>query len=744
MKEKVLSMLTALTLLLSLCVPAFAAEDTGATLGGATTQDWYYNAARWAIGSDVAESGDKTGNTLPAADWAKMLRTVYGRTDIPEESGMLLRAGAVSSLYSLFGSGEKAVAAPFADVPEDDANYDAVLWARAKGITNGTDENLFAPSEALTLGQAVTMLYRWRMAQDGFVEIETPVFRKALTAETVALRFYADAPNVPYIGVGRFYSLMLPGKTLRIEKTGESAYTLTNDNGSASADTAAETFSSDNYVAFTNQMELVQQGAPNVYLDGYGFARVDHNEYDKDPARVTLRFADYGIDLRGDDAEVYFPFQTLADMFSEIGYHYAAYNGVNVYVNEDNQLPTMYNRDEHYYDSILSMTYRPADLASFGYREMCFAIDHFFGMPGATTLERKCDLAGVGLDKALERYGESGLLTRKQLCSTDMSQYQLGLSRLSLLLYDKGHTLIEPFVLNKSINARYKEDTSILNDLVPDYQETDRMKTGSNTTALMETRTPIYDPDMKIEDSYYKGTTYIKYKDTVICVFNSFMKEDYDEWQAFYAGTGKRPTGETSGLMSVIEALERAQADPEVKNFIIDITLNGGGSADVVAALTSLLVNDSRIRMKNILTGQTVTTYYEIDRNFDGKFDEKDAEVSYDGLNVAVLTSGYSFSCANLFPSIMKEHGVLLLGHRSGGGTCAIQMMSDACGYSFQISSYMGHLVNDAGESIDSGIPVDVELLKYDDDGKEDYSGFYDFDAMREAMNTFYAQKPAA
>lgn len=744
MRRRTISLLTALALALSLSVPALAAEGTGATLGDAATTDWYYNAARWAIGSGVAESGAEPGKPMSAADWASMLRAASGRTDIPETSGALPRSAAVGYLYDYFGNGEKVPAAPFADVPEDDASYDAVLWARAKGITNGTDDNLFAPVEALTLGQAVTMLYRWRMAQDGYVEIEAPVFRKALTAETVTLRYYADTPNVPFIGVSKFYALMLPGKTLEVEKTGESAYTLTNANGSASADTAAETFSSDNYVAFTNQMELVQQGAPNVYLDGYGFARVNHNEYDKDPARVTFRFADYGIDLRGDDSEVYFPFQTLADMFSEIGYHYAAYNGVNVYVNADNQTPVMYDRDKHYYDPILRMTYRPADLASFGYREMCFAIDNFYGLPGASTLERKCDLAAVGLDKALERYGEPGLLTRERLCSTDMSQYQLGLSRLSRLLYDKGHTLILPFVLYDDIRERYKADGSLVEDLNADYEETLSLRTGNNSTALLEKRAPIYDPDMEPMDSYEKGTTYIKYKDTVICVFNSFMKENYAEWQAFYAGTGERPTGETSGLMSVVEALERAQADPEVKNFIIDITLNGGGSADVVAALTSLLVEDNRVRTKNTLTGQIVTTYYDIDRNFDGKFDEKDAEVSYDGLNIAVLTSGCSFSCANLFPSIMRDHGVLLLGHRSGGGTCAIQMMSDANGYSYQISSYMGHLVNDAGESIDGGVPVDVELLRHDDEGKEDYSGFYDFDVMREAVNAFYAQKPAA
>ena len=48
----------------------------------------------------------------------------------------------------------------FADVPENSYYADAVDWAVEKGITNGVDENHFAPDATCTRAQAVTFLWR--------------------------------------------------------------------------------------------------------------------------------------------------------------------------------------------------------------------------------------------------------------------------------------------------------------------------------------------------------------------------------------------------------------------------------------------------------------------------------------------------------------------------------------------------------------------------------------------------------
>ena len=55
-----------------------------------------------------------------------------------------------------------AFATDFTDVPENSYYHDAVFWALAQGITNGTGGTSFSPANQLTRGQVVTFL--WRLA----------------------------------------------------------------------------------------------------------------------------------------------------------------------------------------------------------------------------------------------------------------------------------------------------------------------------------------------------------------------------------------------------------------------------------------------------------------------------------------------------------------------------------------------------------------------------------------------------
>ena len=194
---------------------------------------------------------------------------------------------------------------------------------------------------------------------------------------------------------------------------------------------------------------------------------------------------------------------------------------------------------------------------------------------------------------------------------------------------------------------------------------------------------------------------------------------------------------------SVKKALDEAKEDPNVKNFVIDISANGGGSADIVMAMTSLIMDKSYISQDNSLTGQRSIVEYEVDRNFDRVFDAKDEDVHYD-LNFAVLTSGMSFSCGNLFPSMLKDNGVPVMGATSGGGACAIQAMCTADGFCFQISSFRARLNTLAGENVDKGviptIPIEVGEpieVKGDEENTvkvKDYTKFFDIDYLRERL----------
>lgn len=62
---------------------------------------------------------------------------------------------------------------PFADVKEDAFYFKAVLWAVENGITNGTSENTFSPTDYCTRGQVATFLWR-TMNQPSISGIKNP------------------------------------------------------------------------------------------------------------------------------------------------------------------------------------------------------------------------------------------------------------------------------------------------------------------------------------------------------------------------------------------------------------------------------------------------------------------------------------------------------------------------------------------------------------------------------------------
>lgn len=100
---------------------------------------FFYEAVKWAV--------DK-GITNGLSD------TMFG----PYES--CTRAQIVTFLWRAAGSPEPKTASSFADVPASAYYAKAVAWAVENGITNGMTETTFAPDATCTRGQSVTFLYR--------------------------------------------------------------------------------------------------------------------------------------------------------------------------------------------------------------------------------------------------------------------------------------------------------------------------------------------------------------------------------------------------------------------------------------------------------------------------------------------------------------------------------------------------------------------------------------------------------
>ncbi len=100
---------------------------------------YFYEAVKWAV---------KSGVTNGLSD------TMFG----PYES--CTRAQIVTFLWRATGSPEPKTASSFTDVPASAYYAKAVAWAVENGITNGMTETMFAPNATCTRGQSVTFLYR--------------------------------------------------------------------------------------------------------------------------------------------------------------------------------------------------------------------------------------------------------------------------------------------------------------------------------------------------------------------------------------------------------------------------------------------------------------------------------------------------------------------------------------------------------------------------------------------------------
>ena len=100
---------------------------------------YFYEAVKWAV--------DK-GITNGLSD------TMFG----PYES--CTRAQIVTFLWRAAGSPEPKTASSFTDVPASAYYAKAVAWAVENGITNGMTDTTFAPNATCTRGQSVTFLYR--------------------------------------------------------------------------------------------------------------------------------------------------------------------------------------------------------------------------------------------------------------------------------------------------------------------------------------------------------------------------------------------------------------------------------------------------------------------------------------------------------------------------------------------------------------------------------------------------------
>ena len=113
-------------------------------------------------------------NDVKAGDWYANAVNYVTLTGLMNGTGdgfspnlAINRGMMVTVLYRMAGSPEVIAENPFTDVPADTWYTDAVIWASENGITAGTSETTFSPTNSLTREQLATFFYR-------FADFENP------------------------------------------------------------------------------------------------------------------------------------------------------------------------------------------------------------------------------------------------------------------------------------------------------------------------------------------------------------------------------------------------------------------------------------------------------------------------------------------------------------------------------------------------------------------------------------------
>ena len=411
-------------------------------------------------------------------------------------------------------------------------------------------------------------------------------------------------------------------------------------------------------------------------------------------AKISL--ADYSINLIALEGECYVPMQTLSDLLLSLQYIHLVFNGEEI-------LCTAYGTE------FISQMYTAApqqmspEFAQFNYNELMLLLDTYYGLKDEHHISTFRDTVLYNTD-----------LT-PIVADTDPKAFDSALATLLMTYLDDGHS-----AFFRSSWRSGEMDAVAMLSLMTSFGRSSRTK--------IHTKTRFTDARKANNPDGVPG--YEEIGDTAFITFDSFTME-YNDVSEYYRLESIAPDKDTFQLISYANRQIRRENSP-VKNIVLDLSLNGGGSADAAVFVISWFIGETVLALRDTLTGsETITSYYA-DVNLNGKSKgETEDTVSGGDYNLYCLISGNSFSCGNLVPAAFKASGtVTLLGQRSGGGSCVVLPCTSASGSLFAISGpkQLATVLNGSFYNIDEGVDPDFILSRPE--------SFYDRPALVEYIHT--------
>lgn len=504
---------------------------------------------------------------------------------------------------------------------------------------------------------------------------------------------YRKIGDIPYITVSDAASLSLADDTKSVTvSVADDIYTYNVKGGlltlnTITVDSTNDTITISDYDKFLSLVSGVSEinGISSLAEEMNPYVSYDKNnptEYIAGES-VVFNLKDYALDVIAYDSEVYIPFAIASELFFEPMGLTFAYNGKDFYyVSSDGFTKTnsdslsTYAKD--FYSGPLHQKGKSSDYAEFNYNVLCFNIDHFYGFR---------DKGRCPIDTYLS---QNERFLRSSLKSTNNAIYQNAINTLFYGVLGDGHTGVYDYSsifgngVNEVASSSFSDRYVTISRSGQELEALREAKLGRNPAGL----------------SYYNKTAIIR--------FDSFEST----YKNFTSNTIRNYV-ESDSFAMFYSAFKQIQSHGNIENVVIDLSLNGGGAVDALLGILGFLTNSVSANLYNPLSKGKTTLYYAVDTNFDGKVNSSDLMSSY---RFFVLTSTYSFSCANLFPSLCKEGKLAtIIGEKSGGGACVVHPSVTADGMPFQMSGLSRLSVKQSDGSfldIDDGVSPDYAFSR--------------------------------
>lgn len=206
------------------------------------------------------------------------------------------------------------------------------------------------------------------------------------------------------------------------------------------------------------------------------------------------------------------------------------------------------------------------------------------------------------------------------------------------------------------------------------------------------------DPDYEPYQSWFDLPEYLKtrygaYEDCGCALEESDFQLTFSGSAALLRVSSFGATDFKEQLSPLMEEIRNAGVD----KVILDVTCNSGGVVANVLTLLNYLTNEN-IGLYSSTDGADASTLYDV---------EGDLAIN---AGFFILTSGWTYSAANLFAALAQEMGVAqIVGTATGGGACSIQALVLPNG-SLVVMSSKTNLTDSTFATLEEGVEADIPL----------------------------------